>query len=117
MDSINHGDTAWLLVASALVMVMTPGLGFFYSGLVQRKNAVNTLMMSYIALGVIAIEWVVLGYSFAFAPGSSWFGGLDFVFLKGVGLTARSGTQIPHLLFMFFQMMFARSAAPRAGYG
>ena len=104
---INTGDTAWILISAALVMLMTPGLAFFYGGLVHRKNMINTLMMSFIALGIIAIEWAVIGYSLAFAPGNAWIGGLDFLALENVGLTAQEGSTIPHVLFMVFQMMFA----------
>ncbi len=109
------GDTAWLLVSAALVMLMTPGLAFFYGGLVRSKNALNTMMMSYIALGIVAIVWALLGYSIAFShkdlpnliPG--FVGGLSFAFLNGVdGNSAhpQAGT-IPHNVFMIFQAMFA----------
>jgi ammonium transporter, Amt family len=111
----NSGDTAWLLASAALVMLMTPGLAFFYGGLVRAKNSLNTMMMSYIALGVVAIVWAVLGYSIAFShkdlsnliPG--FVGGLSFAFLNGVdGNSAhpQAGT-IPHNVFMIFQAMFA----------
>ena len=72
--TINSGDTAWVLVSAALVLLMTPGLAFFYGGLVRSKNSLNTLMMSYVALGVVGLEWVLFGYSLAFAPGSQWLG-------------------------------------------
>ena len=109
------GDTAWLLVSAALVMLMTPGLAFFYGGLVRSKNALNTMMMSYIALGVVAIVWALLGYSIAFShkdlsnliPG--FVGGLSFAFLNGVdGNSAHpQAATIPHNVFMIFQAMFA----------
>jgi Amt family ammonium transporter len=98
-------DTAWMLVATALVLLMTPALGFFYGGLVRAKNALNTLMMSFAALGFVGIGWALVGYSLAFAPGSSWIGDLSRTFLKGVGLEAQGS--IPHLLFMAYQGTFA----------
>ena len=104
MAPINSSDTAWLLVATALVLVMTPALGFFYGGMVRAKNALNTLMMSFSALGFIGIAWAVLGYSLAFSPGNALIGDLSRVFLRGVGLEP-NGT-IPHLLFMCYQATF-----------
>jgi Amt family ammonium transporter len=103
--AIVGADTAWMLVSTALVLLMTPGLAFFYGGLVRSKNALNTMMMSFAALGVAGIVWVALGYSLAFAEGNALVGGLQHVFLQGVDLEA-SGT-IPHLLFMAFQGTFA----------
>ncbi|NJK44256.1 MAG: ammonia channel protein [Pleurocapsa sp. SU_196_0] len=111
----NSGDTAWLLVSSALVMLMTPGLAFFYGGLVRAKSALNTMMMSYIALGVVAIVWALLGYSIAFShkdiPNliSGFVGGTSFAFLNGVdGNSAHpQAGSIPHNVFMIFQAMFA----------
>jgi ammonium transporter, Amt family len=105
VGGIVAADTAWLIVACALVLLMTPALAFFYGGLVRAKNALNTMMMSFAALGSVLVLWAVLGYSLAFAPGSAWIGGLDFAFLAGVGLEPR-GT-IPHLLFMAYQGTFA----------
>jgi Amt family ammonium transporter len=104
---IDTGDTAWVLTSAALVLLMTPGLAFFYGGLTRRKNMLNTLMMSYIAMGIIAVEWAVVGYSMAFAPGSPWLGGMDFLGLSGVGSAPVEGQTIPHQVFMVFQMMFA----------
>jgi Amt family ammonium transporter len=98
-------DIAWMLVATALVLLMTPALGFFYGGLVRSKNALNTLMMSVAALGFVGVSWAVLGYSLAFAPGSAVLGDLSRIFLRGVGLEPQ-GT-IPHLLFMAYQGTFA----------
>jgi ammonium transporter, Amt family len=98
-------DTAWMLVSTALVLLMTPALGFFYGGLVRAKNALNTLMMSITSLGFAAVAWAVLGYSLAFAPGSAALGDLRFALLRNVGLEAQ-GT-IPHLLFMAYQGTFA----------
>jgi Amt family ammonium transporter len=98
-------DTVWMLVATALVLLMTPALGFFYGGLVRAKNALNTMMMSVAALGVAGIVWALLGYSLAFAEGNGFIGGTTHAFLRGVGLETR-GT-IPHLLFMAYQGTFA----------
>ena len=105
-DAIDKGDTAWLLVSSAMVLLMVPGLALFYGGMVRSKNMLSTLMHSLIAMGLITIQWSLLGYSLAFGPDIGGFvGGLDHVFLSGVG-TEPNGT-IPHLLFMAFQGMFA----------
>ncbi len=98
-------DTSWMLVATALVLLMTPALGFFYGGLVRSKNALNTLMMSVASLGVTAIAWAFLGYSLAFGTGNSAFGDLSHVLLRGVGLEAQG--KIPELLFMAYQGTFA----------
>ena len=101
---INQADTAWMLVSTALVLLMTPALAFFYGGLVRSKNALNTMMMSFIALGFVGVMWAVIGYSLAFAPGNNWIGDTSRLFLRGVGLEAQ-GT-IPHLLFMCYQGTF-----------
>ena len=98
-------DTAWMLIATALVLLMTPALGFFYGGLVRAKNALNTMMMSVAALGVAGIVWAFLAYSLAFAEGTAFVGGTGHAFLRGVGLETK-GT-IPHLLFMAYQGTFA----------
>jgi ammonium transporter, Amt family len=100
-------DTAWLLMSTALVLLMTPALAFFYGGLVRSKNILNTLMMSVASLGVVGVVWAVAGYSLAFAPGNAWIGGLDHLFLRGVGLDAGDWGNFPHLLFMAFQGTFA----------
>ncbi|MEL7058433.1 MAG: ammonium transporter [Acidobacteriota bacterium] len=105
MDALSPASTAWLLTASALVLLMTPALAFFYGGLVRRKNALNTMMMSFAATGVVGVVWATLGYSLAFSPGNRWIGGLDYVLLRGVGLEANG--EVPHLLFMTFQGTFA----------
>jgi len=110
MDMINSGDTAWILASSALVMLMTPGLAFFYGGLVRRKNILGVLMQCFAALCVISLQWVLWGYSLAFKSGSSPFiGDLSWVLLQGVGLepNADYAATIPHQAFMIFQMMFA----------
>src|SRR5256885_5422350 len=83
---ISAGDTAWVLLCSALVLLMTVGLAFFYGGLVRPKNALNTMMMSVIALGLVGVQWVVVGYSLAFHSGSGWLGGLGWGGLRGGGL-------------------------------
>jgi Amt family ammonium transporter len=93
-----------MLMSTALVLLMTPALGFFYGGLVRSKNALNTMMMSYIALGFVAILWALLGYSLAFTTGNDWLGDMSNVFLKGVGLEPL-GT-IPHALHMAYQATF-----------
>src|SRR5678810_83426 len=102
--AINQADTAWMLVATALVLLMTPALAFFYGGLVRSKNALNTMMMSFISLGFVGLIWAIAGYSLAFATGNNWIGDLSRLGLKGVGLGAQ-GT-IPHYLFMAYQGTF-----------
>ncbi|HET9094569.1 MAG TPA: ammonium transporter [Solirubrobacteraceae bacterium] len=104
---ISAGDTAWMLMATALVLMMTPALGLFYAGLVRSKNTLNTFMMSVAALGVVTITWTLIGYSLAFDPGGSLVGGLHFALLRHVGFAPRSGMAIPQLLFMAFEATFA----------
>jgi len=105
---LDTGDTTWVLVASALVMLMTPGLALFYGGMVRRKNILSVLMKCFITLAVLSIQWVLWGYSLAFAPGNSFIGGLGYLGLSGVGLTPGPYSEtIPHQLFMMFQGMFA----------
>jgi Amt family ammonium transporter len=103
------GDTAWLLLCAGLVMLMTPALALFYGGMVQGKNVLSTFMHSFFALGLVTVQFVVVGYSLCF--GTSWhgmIGGLDFVGLSGVGQTALSAdVKVPHLAFMIYQCMFA----------
>ncbi|PYM13218.1 MAG: ammonia channel protein, partial [Candidatus Rokuibacteriota bacterium] len=108
---IDKGDTAWMLTSSALVLLMTaPGLALFYAGMVRQKNALGTLMQSFIIMALISLQWVLWGYSLAFGPDRGGIiGGLDWVGLRGVGpepFDAYSKT-IPHQVFMLFQMMFA----------
>jgi ammonium transporter, Amt family len=110
-SKIDKGDTAWMLTSSALVLMMTaPGLALFYGGMVRQKNALATLMQSFIIMAVISIQWVLWGYSLAFGPDKGGIlGGLDWIGLRGVGVEpfdAYSKT-IPHQVFMLFQMMFA----------
>jgi Amt family ammonium transporter len=105
---MNQADTAWMLVSTALVLLMTPMLAFFYGGLVRSKNALNTMMMSFIALGFSAILWAFIGYSLAFAPGNDWIGGLSRAMLNGVGIEPVSqAPTIPHMLYMSYQATFA----------
>src|SRR6188472_3758776 len=101
---MNQADTAWMLISTALVLLMTPALAFFYGGLVRSKNALNTMMMSFISLGFVGIVWALVGYSLAFSTGNAWIGDLSNVLLSGVGLEAK-GT-IPHVLFMAYQGTF-----------
>ena len=110
MPAINSGDTAWVLISSALVMLMTPGLALFYGGLVRNKNVLGTIMQSFIVIGLISVLWVIAGYSLAFGPDHGHFiGGLDWFGLRGVGQEPSDtyATTIPHQVFMVFQMMFA----------
>ncbi|MEO8562197.1 MAG: ammonium transporter [bacterium] len=98
-------DTAWILIATALVLLMTPGVAFFYGGLVRAKNALNTMMMCMAAFGVCGVVWALLGYSLAFSAGGNYIGGFDYVALRGVGMEAKGS--IPHILFMAYQCSFA----------
>ena len=102
---MNQADTAWMLIATALVLLMTPALAFFYGGLVRSKNTLNTMMMSFISLGFVGVIWAIAGYSLTFSTGNNFVGDLSRVFLRGVGLEAQ-GT-IPHYLFMCYQGTFA----------
>jgi Amt family ammonium transporter len=101
---MNAADTAWMLIATALVLLMTPALAFFYGGLVRSKNALNTMMMSVISLGFVGVLSAVVGYSLAFAPGNDWIGDTSRFFLRSVGLEAQGS--IPHYLFMCYQGTF-----------
>ncbi|MGB5283006.1 MAG: ammonium transporter [Polyangiales bacterium] len=97
------------MVSCALVMLMTPGLALFYGGMVGSKNVLSSFMHSFIALGIITLQWVVIGYSLSFGSdlGGGFIGGFEYAFLNGVGLEPQEGSTIPHILFMAFQMMFA----------
>jgi ammonium transporter, Amt family len=106
VSEIDTGDTAWMLAATALVLLMTPALGLFYAGLVRAKNPLNTFMMCVAAIAVAAVTWAVIGYSFAFSEGNDIIGGFDYAFLKDVTLVPREGSTIPHLLFFAFQATF-----------
>ncbi|WP_089605217.1 ammonium transporter [Acinetobacter piscicola] len=101
------GDTAWILVSTALVLLMTiPGLALFYGGMVRKKNVLSTMAHSFSAAAIVSIVWVVIGYSLAFGSGNAFIGGLDKVMLSGITTDALSGT-IPEILFVIFQMTFA----------
>jgi Amt family ammonium transporter len=115
-----QGDTAFMLVSAALVLLMTPGLAFFYGGFVRSRNVLNTMMMSFILMGIVGVSWVLWGYSLSFAPGLPFIGSLKWLFLNGVGLETTdylTGSQpdavvsyaatIPHQAFMIYQAMFA----------
>src|SRR4026207_2490484 len=104
---MNQADTAWMLISTALVLLMTPALAFFYGGLVRSKNALNTMMMSFISLGSVGVVWALVGYTLAFSTGNNWIGDLSNAFLRGVGLDVRPATTIPHALFMSYQGTFA----------
>jgi len=106
---MNQADTAWMLISTALVLLMTPALAFFYGGLVRSKNALNTMMMSFISLGFVGVLWAVVGYSLALTAGNNWLGDLSLAFLNGVGLDAMGAVvpiTIPHALYMAFQATF-----------
>src|SRR5437879_2280192 len=112
MDKINSGDTAWLLASTALVMLMTPALGFFYGGLVRKKNVLATIMHSFFILCLISIQWVLSGYSLAFGPDAfnGIIGNLSWVGLNNVSSFVPNhdyAPTVPHMAFMVFQMMFA----------
>ena len=104
-SAVAPADTAWMLVSTALVLLMTPAAAFFYGGLVRAKNALNTMMMCLGSFGVVGVLWALLGYTLAFGGTTPWIGGWEHLFLRDVGLDAR-GT-IPHLLFMAYQGTFA----------
>jgi Amt family ammonium transporter len=106
---IDTGDTAWMLVSTALVMLMTPGLALFYGGMVRQKNVLGTIMQSFIAVALISVQWLLWGYSLAFSQGNAFIGSLDYIGLQGVGLTDShpNAATIPHQLFMMYQGMFA----------
>jgi Amt family ammonium transporter len=106
MTGIDTGDTAWMIVASALVLLMTPALGIFYAGFVRSKNVLNTFMMSAAALGVATVVWALIGYSLAFDTGNDIIGGLGNAFLNDIGFEAREGLTIPELVFFVFQATF-----------
>ncbi len=109
MGALDTGDIAWMLISTALVLLMTPGLAFFYGGMVNRRNVISTMMQSFVCMGVVALLWIMFGYSLAFGES---IGGVigdptTFAFFSGVGLGPKEGMTIPHLLFAFFQMKFA----------
>jgi Amt family ammonium transporter len=104
---MNAADTAWMLISTALVLLMTPALAFFYGGLVRSKNALNTMMMSFISLGFVGVLWAVIGYSLAFTDGTNWLGDTSWALLQGVAFEPKAGTTIPHYLFVAYQGTFA----------
>jgi Amt family ammonium transporter len=107
---IDTGDTTWILVSTALVMLMMPGLALFYGGMVRQKNVLGTIMQSFVALGVVTVPWVLIGYSLSFGPDiKGIIGGLQWAGLQGVGLAPNPdyAATVPHQAFMMFQMMFA----------
>jgi ammonium transporter, Amt family len=106
---VDTGDATWVLVSTALVMLMTPGLAFFYGGMVGRKNVLGILMQCFIILCLVSVVWVLFGYSLSFAPGKGFWGGLQWAGLRGIGFEPYTdyGPTIPHQLFAVFQMMFA----------
>src|ERR687890_816064 len=106
MTGVDTGDTAWMLIATALVILMTPALGLFYAGLVREKNTLNTFMMSIAALAVATVTWAAIGYSLAFSDGNGIIGGFDHAFMHDVTFTPRDGTTIPQLVFFAFQASF-----------
>ena len=106
---IDTGDTTWMLVSTALVMLMTPGLALFYGGMVRQKNVLGTIMQSFVALGLVTVQWVLIGYSLAFGPDiHGLIGNLQWFGLQGVGMEPNPAyaATIPHQAFMMFQMMF-----------
>ena len=105
--SCDSGNTAWMMISSAFVLLMLPGLALFYAGMVRTKNVLSTMMHSFLAMSVISIQWVVIGYTLAFGPDKfSLIGGLDFLFLRGIGPETLHG-DIPLYVFVMFQGMFA----------
>ena len=108
--SINTGDTAWILISSALVLLMTPGLALFYGGMARRKNLLSTIMMSFAIMGLIGCFWALWGYSLSFGSDiGGWLGSFNFFGLVNVGMEPSDtyATTIPHLAFTAFQGMFA----------
>ena len=106
VSGIDTGDTAWMLVATALVLMMTPALGLFYAGLVRSKNTLNTFMMCIAAIAIAMVAWALIGYSLAFDGDGPLIGGLNYATLHDVTFVPREGSTIPHLLFMAFQATF-----------
>ncbi len=105
---ISTGDTAWVLASTALVMLMTPGVGFFYGGLVRRKNIISMIALSFVSFALISVQWILFGYSLVFGPDiHGLIGGLNFIGLNGVGMTPVGSSTIPPMAFMMFQLVFA----------
>ena len=107
-DGVSAADNAWVLISAALVLIMIPGVGLFYGGMVRKKNAISTIIFSFAVMGIISLQWIFYGYSLAFGHDiGGIIGGLDYLGLSGVGLEAKEGLTIPALTFMIFQAMFA----------
>ncbi len=110
ITKIDNGDTAWILVSTALVMLMTPGLALFYGGMVRGKNVLGTIMQSFVAIAVVSVQWILIGYSLSFGPDvKGLIGNLDWIGLNGVGIEPNPdyAPTIPHIAFMMYQAMFA----------
>ena len=110
MKPIDSGDSAFVLMSAALVLLMTPGLAFFYGGMVRGKNVLGTMMQSVMAIAVVTIQWMVIGYSLGFGPDKGHFvGGLEWIGLRGVGMAPNPdyAATIPHQAYMIYQCMFA----------
>jgi len=110
VSKIDTGDTAWILISTALVMLMTPGLALFYGGMVRGKNVLGTIMQSFVAIAVISVQWILIGYSLSFGPDvHGIIGNLDWIGLNGVGVEPNPdyAPTIPHMAFMMYQAMFA----------
>src|SRR4051794_26947846 len=107
-DAFSHGDTAWVLASAALVLLMTPGLAFFYGGMVRVKSVLNMLMMNFISIAIITVLWTLYGFTVAFDTGNSLFGGFDWLGMRGIGKAELwPGYTIPIYVFAVFQLMFA----------
>ena len=107
-SEINSADNAWVLFSAALVLLMIPGVGLFYGGMVRKKNAISTIIFSFAIMGTISLQWILVGYTLAFGTDiGGVIGGLDHLGLRGVGMEAMEGLTIPSLTFMIFQAMFA----------
>ena len=110
MPAVETGNTAWLMASTAMVLLMTPGLAFFYGGMVRTKHVITMLRMSFICLGVVTITWFLFGYSLAFSGdvgGAGLIGNLDQVFMKGIGPDAASSHGVPTLIYACFMLSFA----------
>ena len=106
--TINAADNAWVLVSAALVLIMIPGVGLFYGGMVRKKNAISTIIFSFAIMGIISLQWILYGYTLVFGKDiSGLIGGLEFLGLSGVGMDVKEGLTIPSLTFMVYQSMFA----------
>ena len=106
--TINAADNAWVLISAALVLLMIPGVGLFYGGMVRKKNAISTIIFSFAIMSIISLQWILFGYTLAFGTDIyGLIGGLDFLGLNGVGMGLKEGLTIPALTFMIFQAMFA----------